>query len=290
MCRALLAQSSSTLMLALLSWSTPGASQAAPPKVKSGYAPVNGLELYYEIHGESRPGRVPLVLIHGGGSSIHATWGEAIPLLARDRLVVAFDEQGHGRTKAIDRPFTFENSADDAAALLDHLGIERADVMGFSNGGNIALRVGLRHPGKVRRLVAISCQFRRDGMVAGFWEGLEGASLEGMPEPLRELDLEMNGPEHLRRMFEQDLERMAGFHDWPDKDLTRIAAPTLVVVGDRDIVTTGHALEMSKLIPDARLLVVPGSHGDFLGQLEVRREGDPTTAAVMALIEEFLDE
>jgi pimeloyl-ACP methyl ester carboxylesterase len=280
------------LMIGLMSCgNSPDAKHApSPPPVKTGYAPVNGLQLYYEIHGGPHPDRVPLLLIHGGGSSIHATWGEAIPLLARTRMVIAFDEQGHGRTKAIDRPFTFENSADDAAALLDHLKIDRADIMGFSNGGSITLRVGLRHPGKVRKLVAISCQYRRDGMVAGFWDGFKDAKLESMPQPLRDFDLQMNGPEHLQQMFDQDLKRMAGFQDWPDEDLTRIAAPTLVMVGDRDIVTTEHAVKMSKLIPRARLMVVPGNHGDFLGQLEARRPGSPTPAAVMKLVRAFLDE
>ncbi|HEY7481827.1 MAG TPA: alpha/beta hydrolase [Gemmatimonadales bacterium] len=254
------------------------------------YAPVNGLQLYYEVHGEPRPGRVPLVLIHGGGSSIHVTWDVVIPLLARNRMVMAFDEQGHGRTRAIDRPFTFENSAADAAALLDYLRVERADVMGFSNGGSIALRLGLRHPDKVRKLVVISTQYRRDGMVAGFWDGFQDARLEMMPKSLRDFDLQMNDPQHLQQMFDQDLKRMAGFQDWPDEDLTRIAAPTLVMVGDRDVVTIEHAVRMSKLISAAQLLVVPGSHGEFLGQLEVRRPGSPIPAAVMNLVEAFLDE
>jgi pimeloyl-ACP methyl ester carboxylesterase len=280
------------LVIGFLSYnSSPAVTQASsPPPVKTGYALVNGLRLYYEIYGEPRPGRVPLLLIHGGGSSIHATWDQAIPLLARNRMVIAFDEQGHGRTKASDRPFTFENSAADAAALLDHLKVDRADVMGFSNGGSITLRLGLRHPAKVRKLVPISCQYRRDGMVAGFWNGFKDARLETMPKPLRDFDLRMNGPEHLKQMFNQNLKRMAGFRDWPEEDLTRIAAPTLVVVGDRDIVTTEHAVKMSKLIPHARLMVVPGNHGDFLGQLEVRRQGSPTPAAVMKLVETFLDE
>jgi pimeloyl-ACP methyl ester carboxylesterase len=174
-------------MIALMSADAKGAS--SPPPVKIGYAPVNGLQLYYEFHGGPHLGRVPLVLIHGGGSSIHATWGEAIPLLARNRMVIAFDEQGHGHTKAIDRAFTFENSADDTAALLDYLKIGRADIMGFSNGGSITLRVGLRHPNKVRKLVPISCQYRRDGMIAGFWHGFTDAQLERMPKPLRDFDL-----------------------------------------------------------------------------------------------------
>src|SRR5262249_53890160 len=148
-------------------------SSATTPKSTSGYAPVNGLRLYYEIHGEPHPGRPPLVLIHGGGSTIESSWSRVLPLLARSRRVIAIEEQGHGHTAAIDRPFTFENSADDVAALLDYLKIERADIMGFSNGGNITLRMGLRHPGKVNRLVAISAMYRHDGMVPGFWDGFK---------------------------------------------------------------------------------------------------------------------
>ncbi len=218
--RKLLVALLSPLIFGLVAWSAPDVGRAsAPSLVKSGYAPVNGLELYYEILGQPHPGRAPLVLIHGGGSSIHATWGEAIPLLARHRTVIAFDEQGHGRTRAIDRPFTFENSAADAAALLDHLKIDRADVMGFSNGGSITLRIGLLHPDKVRKLVAISCPYRCDGMVAGLWESFAEADREMLPQPLRDFDLQMNGPEHLQRMVDQDLNRMKSFQDWPEEDL-----------------------------------------------------------------------
>src|SRR5438105_13930619 len=117
----------------------------AATAVQTGYAPVNGLKMYYEIHG--RTGE-PLVLIHGGGSTIESNWARVLPLLAKSHRVIAIEEQGHGHTKAIDRPFTFENTADDVAALLDHLKIDRADLFGFSNGGQIALRVANRHPEK----------------------------------------------------------------------------------------------------------------------------------------------
>ena len=107
------------------------------------YAPVNGLQLYYEVHGQGEP----LVLIHGGGSTIESNFARILPLLAKRRRVIAIEEQGHGHTAAIDRPFTFDNSADDVAALLDFLEIDRADVLGFSNGGQIAiLRRALRGP------------------------------------------------------------------------------------------------------------------------------------------------
>ena len=139
----------------------PRDASATPPGVvidtKHGYAPVNGLKMYYEIHGDARAETPPLVLLHGGGSTIETTFGKILPALAKSRQVIAFEQQGHGRTADIaDRPFTFEQSADDAAALLEHLKIEKADFFGFSNGGNIALQIAIRHPKLVRKLVVAS--------------------------------------------------------------------------------------------------------------------------------------
>jgi pimeloyl-ACP methyl ester carboxylesterase len=169
------------LSLAGLSCASAAPSRPGQPVAGSGeHAQVNGIRLYFEVHGQSRDDRVPLVLIHGGGETIESNWSRILPALTRSRQVIAIEEQGHGHTPAADRPFTFENTADDVAALLDHLHIARADVMGFSNGGSTTLRVGLRHPDKVRRLVVISAMYRRAGMVAGFWDGLEGATLSSM--------------------------------------------------------------------------------------------------------------
>ena len=257
---------------------------------KGAYAPVNGLKLYYEIHGDDQHG-TPLVLVHGGGSTIESNWSRILPLLARSRKVIAVEEQGHGHTAAIDRPFTFENSADDIAALLDYLKIDRADIMGFSNGGNIALRIGLRHPDKVNKLVAISAMYRRDGMVLGFWDGFKNSDISMMPEELKQADLKINpDPAHLQQLFEQDSNRMAEFNDWPDADISGIAAPTLVVVGDQDIVLPEHALKMSRLLPNGRLMIVPGNHGDFLGDVMTQRPNSQAPAAVVKLIEAFLIE
>ncbi len=266
----------------------PGAPQAPAP---GQYATVNGIRLYFEVHGQARDGAAPLVLIHGGGSTIESNWGRVLPLLARTRQVIAVEEQGHGHTPAADRPFTFENTADDVAALLRHLRVARADVMGFSNGGSTALRLGLRHPDQVRRLVVISAMSRRDGMVPGFWEGLDAATLASMPEALKAADRKINpDPRHLEALFAQDLGRIRAFRDWPDADLTGIAAPTLVVVGDRDAILPEHALRMARLLPKGRLLVVPGGHGDPIGEVAATQRETATPAAVTALIEAFLDD
>ena len=123
------------------------------------YAEVNGLEMYYEIHGTGRP----LVLLHGAYMTIEAM-GEVVPELARTRQVIAVELQGHGRTADIDRPLSYEQMADDTAALLRHLGIEQADIFGFSMGGGVALQVAIRHPDLVRKLVVASASYTSDGM------------------------------------------------------------------------------------------------------------------------------
>ena len=259
-------------------------SMAAP--VQTGYAPVNGLQMYYEIHG--RTGE-PLVLIHGGGSTIESNWARVLPLLAKAHRVIAIEEQGHGHTKAIDRPFTFENTADDIAALLDHLRIDKADLFGFSNGGQIALRVADRHPEKVRRLVIASAPFRRDGMAPGFWEGLQNATLAQMPQALQDADRKINpDPKHLEALFLQDSRRMNAFQDWPAKDLESIAAPALVIVGDQDVVTPEHALKMRNLLQHARLVVLPANHGSYLGEAASSDRPSRIPELTVVLVEEFL--
>src|SRR5262249_48845283 len=145
------------------------------------YAPVNGLKMYYEIHGVPGSNNPPLVLLHGGGDTIETSFGHILPALARSRQIIAFEQQGYGHTADnVERPFSFEQSADDTAALLEHLHIERADILGFSNGGTIALQMAIRHPRIVRRLVAVSAFFSRDGGYPWFWEAMKNARLENM--------------------------------------------------------------------------------------------------------------
>jgi pimeloyl-ACP methyl ester carboxylesterase len=171
----------------------------APQDVVSGYAPVNGIDMYYEVHGPKRG--VPLVLLHGGGSTIGVTWGKILPLFAQTRRVIAVEEQGHGRTSDRDAPVIFESSADDVAALLRHLGVEQADVFGFSNGAHIALHVAIRHPALVRKLVFASAMTKRDGAYPWFWEFMQNADFSNMPQPLKDAFLEVTpDPQKLRTM------------------------------------------------------------------------------------------
>src|SRR5215213_291478 len=135
---------------------------------KGNHAAVNGLEMYYEIHGTGRP----LILLHGGVGAIEM-FGEVLPLLAEGRRVVAVDLQAHGRTVDIDRPTTFEAMADDLAALIEHLGLGEADVMGYSLGGGVALRTAIQHPKVVRKLVLVSTPFKREGWYPEVLAGME---------------------------------------------------------------------------------------------------------------------
>ena len=153
------------------------------------FAAVNGLKMYYEVHGSGNP----LVLLHGGGSTIESTFGRILPELARAHQVIAVELQAHGHTLDIDRPLSFEQDADDVAALLKQLKIEKVDVMGFSNGGTTALQIAIRHPELVNRLVLLAAAFKRSGMQPGFFDGFQNASLEkSMPQPLKDAYLRAN--------------------------------------------------------------------------------------------------
>jgi len=261
---------------------------AAPAPPRTGYANVNGLRMYYELHGA---GGTPLVLIHGGGSTIGTNFGRVLPLLSRARQVIAVEVQAHGHTRDIDRPFTFEQDADDVAALLDSLHVPRADVLGFSNGGTTALQIAIRHPAKVNRLVIASSNFRRDGMQAGFWDFMEKGTFADMPQPYKDAYLKIDPSQAgVHAMHDRDASRMLAFKDIPDGAIRGIQAPTLVVVGDRDVVRPEHALELARLLPHAEACVLPGTHGSYLGEIMTPEVSDRTVAIFADLVDEFLQQ
>lgn len=256
--------------------------------LEAGHAPVRGIEMYYEVHGR-REG-VPLVLLHGGGSTIEVTFGRVLPFLAEGRRVIAVEEQGHGRTTDREGPVTFQGSADDVAALLRHLGVEQADLFGFSNGASVALQVAIRHPDVVRKLVFASSMTKREGAHPELWEFVEGADFSNMPQPLKDAFLRVNPDRgQLRTMHDKDAARMRGFEDVPDEAIRSILAPTLIVLGDRDVVKPEHALELTRLLPDARLLILPGGHGDYLGEAVATQEQTDYPELTARLILELLD-
>lgn len=237
----------------------PAASQNKQTKI--GYAPVNGLRIYYEIHGTANSARPPLVLLHGGGDTIKTSFGHVLPVLARDRQVIAFEQQGYGHTADIaDRPFSFEQSADDTAALLDDLHIEKADLFGFSNGGTIAFQVAIRHPKVVRKLMVASALCKRDGGYPWLWDAMANAKLENMPQELQEEYLKVAPhPENLRMFHDKAAQRMRDFKDIPSDAIRGITAPTLVIIGDADVIRPEHAVETFRLLPRAQLAVLPGT-------------------------------
>lgn len=258
------------------------------PSVRAGHVPVNGISMYYEVHG-SAPG-TPLVLLHGGGSSIEVTYGRVLPFLARRRTVIALDEQGHGRTSDRDAPVRFDTSAEDVAALLAALQVRQADVMGFSNGASVALRLALRHPTLVRKLVFASSITKRSGAAPAFWEFMAKATFADMPQPLKDAFLKVTpDPQKLRAMHDKDLERMQHFVETTDDEVRTVKAPTLVLAADHDVPTPEHAIELSRLFPQARLTILPGGHGGYLGELIAAKPGAHYPELTAGLIAEFLD-
>lgn len=254
----------------------------------SGHAPVNGIKMYYEVHGATNG--VPLVLLHGGGSTIEVTFSKVLPVFAGGRRVIALEEQGHGRTTDRNAPVAFESSADDVAALLGHLKVDTADLFGFSNGAGVALQVAIRHPQLVRKMVFASSMTKRAGARPQLWKLIDQADFSNMPQPLKDAFLTVNPDvQQLRTMHDKDAARMRRFEDVPDDSVRSVRAPTLIVLGDHDIVTPEHAVELSRLISGARLLILPGGHGDYLGEAVMTQKPTRYPELTAGLIEEFLD-
>lgn len=249
------------------------------------YADVNGIRMYYEIHGKG----FPLVLIHGGGSTIYTTFGTILPLLAENHQVVAVELQAHGHTQDRNAPESFEQDADDVAALLKNIGIYKADIFGFSNGGNTAMQIAIRHPSAVNKLVIASSFYKRDGMQDWFWKFMPQAELKNMPALLKEAFLKINPDTNaLLAMHNKDRDRMLTFKDWPDSLLRSITMPTLLLVGDNDVMKPEHTVAMYRLIPNARMVVLPGGHGEYLGEETMLNKNSRMPEFTVSLVEEFL--
>lgn len=256
--------------------------------LESGHAPVNGISMYYEVHG--RGDGVPLVLLHGGGSTIEVTFSRVLPVFAGSRRVIAVEEQGHGRTTDRDAPVTFESSANDVAALLRYLKVDKADIFGFSNGASVALQVAIRHPQLVRKMVFASSTTKKDGAQPQLWEFMKQADFSNMPQPLKDAFLRVNpNVQQLKTMHDKDAARMQSFKDVPDDSVRSVRAPTLIVLGDQDIVKPEHAVELTRLISGARLLILPGGHGDYLGEAVMTQKDARYPELTARLIAEFLD-
>lgn len=250
------------------------------------YAQVNGLRMYYEIHGKGKP----LVLIHGGGSTIETTFGRIWPELAKTHQVIGVELQAHGHSDNRDgRQITFEQDADDVAALLKQLNIDQADFFGFSNGGTTALQIAIRHPKLVSKLIIASAMYKRAGVPAQFWEGMKAAKFENMPEPYVKAFLAVNpSKEAVNILFNQCAHRMQQFTDIPDKAIEAIQSPALILIGDKDVATPEHAVEMSRRMPHASLAIIPGGHGTYIAELTTLKEAHNPPVA-LPIITDFLN-
>jgi pimeloyl-ACP methyl ester carboxylesterase len=254
---------------------------------ETGRALVNGIQIYYEVHG-IRNG-IPLVLLHGGGSTIDSNFGRVLPIFARHRQVIALEEQGHGRTTDRDQPVTFEGSADDVAGLLRHVNVAQADLLGFSNGASVALQVAIRHPQLVRKLVFASAFTRREGAQPQLWEFMKQAEIANMPQPLKDAFLAVTpDAERLKTMHDKDAARMQAFTDVPDSAVRGVRAPILIIAGDRDVVRLEHAVHLSRLFADARLVVLPSGHGDYLAEATAAPADTDYAEITVRLVERFL--
>lgn len=278
----------SSFLVSAQSETTSEPTEDRPP---GAYAQVNGLEMYYEIHGE---GGIPLVLLHGGLVSSD-TFAPFVPTLAENRQVIAVDLQAHGRTADIDRPLRMESMADDIAALLAELGIEQADFMGYSLGGGVSLQTAIRHPELVRKLVLISTVFARSGWYPEANEGMAAMTPEAaafmLETPLYELYSSVapnveDWPQLVGKMG--DLLRQD--YDWTEQ-VDAIQQPALIIIGDSDSVMPAHAIELFKLFGG-------GVPGDFVGQPASQLAIIPNTThgsimfradAILPLVVLFLD-
>jgi pimeloyl-ACP methyl ester carboxylesterase len=275
---------------------TPAMTDAAPATlVKSGYAPVNGIEMYYEVHGEGQP----LVLVHGALMTIEME-RPLIGELAKARQVIAVELQGHGRTPDSDRAMSFEQFGDDVHALMQHLGVKQADVMGYSMGGGTALQTAIRHPEAVRKLVIMSAAFRRDGWypeIVSAITTISAAAAPYMADSPMHAGYKAVAPnpdgfpvllDHLGDMFRKD-------YDWT-QDVAKLRAPALVIAGDADAVRADHVVQLFATLggtkvdhgsfqrPSSQLLIVPGA--DHISVL--LENGDVVAQAVSKFLKEAM--
>ena len=262
----------------------------AETPTQTGYAPVNGLQMYYEVHGS---GGTPLLLLHGGLFNIDLQFGELIPGLAATRQVIAADFQGHGRTNDIDRPLRSADLASDVVGLLRHLDVAQADVFGFSVGAATALHLAINNPELVGKLIVSSASFHPDGDRPENSEAVGSMTVDmivGTPME-QEYRAKSPHPDKLQDLLDKLGAYDEGFPGWSDADITGISAPTLITVGDCDAVKLDHAIRFLRLrggdvngdfvgVPSSQLAVFPGTTHFF---------GLARTELVLDVVLQFLD-
>jgi pimeloyl-ACP methyl ester carboxylesterase len=248
----------------------------------SGYADVNGVHLYYETYGQG----TPLVLLHGGVMTIDLSFATLIPTLARSHRVIGVELQGHGRTADIDREVSPAAMASDVVGLLDHLGIERAHVLGHSMGGAVALELAVSYPQRVLAVVPASVSVRAEGMHEDLTDPSRQATSPRMPTAQDFADMTAAykrlspHPEHFDEWFAALAANQSDLRGWTDEQLAGITAPVLLVLGDRDFVTVEHGDLMLQLIPGSQLAVFPDTT-----HMQVTRRAD----LMLPVLAGFLD-
>jgi pimeloyl-ACP methyl ester carboxylesterase len=245
----------------------------------TGYAPVNGLKMYYEIHGKGDP----VVLLHGAFMTITTNWTNAIAQLSKSRQVIAVEMQGHGRTADINRDISSENLADDIAALLDYLKIKQADVLGYSMGGGVAMQVAIRHPEKVKKVVSISAVLRHDGWVKEGVEALarmEPGMFKGSPIETEYKKLSPT-PDQFETFVKRMIQVASKPSDFGADEFKATEAPVFFIHGDADGVRLEHIAEMFRLKggevfgdmrprSESRLAILPNTtHVTLMGRMDV---------------------
>jgi len=248
--------------------------------VKESYVSVNGLDMYYEVRGTGQP----LVMLHGAFSAIGTSFGGLIPELAKTRQVIAFELQAHGHTADIDRPLSLEGMADDVAAAIKQLGMEQADIFGYSMGAGVALYTVIRHPEVVRKLILASITYTMSGFHPGLMEGMGSMKPEMMHgSPWHEEYLRIAPqPEDFAKLFVKKTQMDQQTRDLSDEAIRGIKSPTLLVVGDSDLVRPEHIVEMFRLLgggvfgdmpaglPNSQLAILPGtSHVSLVSRTEL---------------------
>ena len=261
----------------------------AQQKPTTGYAPVNGLKMYYEVHGSGEP----VVLLHGAFMTITNNWTGWIGELAKTRKVIAVEMQGHGRTADIERDISQENLADDVAGLLDHLKIPRVDLIGYSMGGGVAMQCAIRHPDKVRKVVVISSMFRRDGMVTEALDVFPKLSADAFKDSPIEIEYKKlsQTPDDFPKFVKRLVATAAKGHDLGADKLKATTAPMFFIHGDADGIRLEHIEEMFRLKGG-------GTHGDLGPRSASRLAILPDTthvtlmqrmAIIVPMMNDFLD-
>lgn len=234
------------------------------------YENVNGLRMYYEVHGKGK-GR-PLVLLHGALSATGTSFGKLLPTLARTRTVISIEQQAHGHTADVDRLLRIGQMADDTVALLRKIGVPKADIFGYSMGAGIGLDISARYPDVVRKLVLAAVTYNVDGLHPGLLEGIKDLKPEHLyGSPFHEEYLRIAPrPQDFDRLVEQVKDLNANLPSWPASAIKALKSPALVVIGDSDIVRPEHAVEMFRLLgggvpgdnvglPASQLAILPGT-------------------------------